>query len=93
MQHWRDNYASEYKRRRRKYLEHSLNQLDFILRKVSEGFRAGPDPLHLPQLPLPLLLLFQTLRIPQQHMRPEEILPIRLHHLQAVLEILPASFH
>lgn len=75
------------------YLEHGFNQLCLVLRELSEGHRAGPDPLHLLQLSLPLLLLRHTLRISQQHMRAEEVLLLLLHHLQAVLEILPAPFH
>lgn len=61
--------------------------------EVSEGHGAGPDRLHLPQLPLPLLLLLYTLWISQQHMRAEAVLPLLLHHLQTVLEVLPAPSH
>ena len=75
------------------YLEHGFNELNLVLGDVSEGHGAGPDPLHLPQLPLPLLLLLRTLRISQQHMRAEEVLSLLVHHLQTVLKVLPAAFH
>lgn len=61
--------------------------------EICEGQRAGPDFPHFPLLPLPLLLLLQALRIPQQHMRAEGVLLVLLHHLQTVLEVLPVALH
>jgi len=75
------------------YLKHGFNQPSLVLGEVREGHGAGPDPLHLPQLPLHVLLLLRTVWVLQQHARAEEVLLLLQHHLQAVLEILPTPFH